>query len=87
MNSAPRLITLLSRAGCHLCDEARLTVMDVLAELGTVSVPVSFVERDVDSDEALRREYSDHVPVILIDGKVHNFWRIDSERLRRALTT
>jgi glutaredoxin len=73
-------ITLMTRVDCHLCDDARGVVTQVAAETGT---PVE--ERDVDTDPALRAEYGDWVPVVLIDGKQHGFFRIDEQRLRRAL--
>ena len=71
---------LLSRQGCHLCEDARGVVAAAAAETGT-----SWVERDVDSSEALADEYGDRVPVLLLDGKEHAYWRVDPERLRAAL--
>jgi glutaredoxin len=76
----PHHITFMTRVGCHLCDDARGVVSQVAAETGT---PVE--ERDVDTDPGLRAEYGDWVPVVLIDGKQHGFFRIDEDRLRRAL--
>jgi Glutaredoxin-like domain (DUF836) len=76
----PHHITFVTRAGCHLCEEARGVVIQVAAETGT---PVE--ERDVDADPGLRAEYGDWVPVVLVDGRQHGFFRIDEQRLRRAL--
>jgi glutaredoxin len=76
----PHRITLLSRDGCHLCDDARQLVRRVAAEVGS-----PWDETDVDGDPALRAEYGDLVPVVLVDGKEHGYWRIDEARLRRAL--
>ena len=45
------------------------------AELG-----FGYVELDVDADPALRAEYSDRVPVILIDGREHGYWRVEEAR-------
>jgi glutaredoxin len=42
-------------------------------------------EVDVDADAARRAEYSDRVPVILIDGKEHGYWRVEEQRFRAAL--
>lgn len=42
-------------------------------------------EQNILEDEALRLKYSEEIPVILIDGKMHNYWRVDEERLMRAL--
>jgi glutaredoxin len=74
-------VTLYSRPGCHLCDAARTVVEQVCAELGE-----SFVEISVDDDSDLRRRYGDEVPVTLVDGAQHDFWRVDPDRLRTALT-
>lgn len=76
----PRVL-LIGRRGCHLCDEARDVVRRVTAELGT-----SFTEVDVDTDDELRAAYSDQVPVVLVDGRQHDFWRVDERRLRAALS-
>ena len=76
-----RRVTLVTRAGCHLCDEAALTLARLRAELG-----FSLDVVDVDADPARKAEYSDRVPVILIDGKEHGFWRVEEERFRKALT-
>jgi glutaredoxin len=76
----PRVL-LIGRRGCHLCDEARDVVRRVTAEQGT-----SFAEVDVDTDDELRRAYSDQVPVVMVDGKQHDFWRVDEQRLRAALS-
>lgn len=74
-------ITLLSRSGCHLCDDARVVLAAVAAETAT-----PWDERDVDTDPLLVQEYGDRVPVVLIDGKEHAYWRVDETRLRAALT-
>jgi glutaredoxin len=77
--SEPR-VTLYSRPGCHLCDVARVVIEKVCAELGE-----TFVEHDIDQDAELRERYSDDVPVTLVDGRQHDFWRVDEHRLRSAL--
>lgn len=73
-------VQLIGRAGCHLCDEARVIVAEVCAELGE-----SWRETDVASDPALLRRYRDYVPVTLVDGAQIDFWRVDPDRLRAAL--
>jgi glutaredoxin len=75
----PRL-TLITRAGCHLCEVARDDLVAVAAETGE-----DFRELDVDADPALLDEYSDRVPVILLDGKEHGYWRVEKARLLRDL--
>lgn len=44
-----------------------------------------YEEWDVDGSAELRDEYSDRVPVILIDGAEHGYWRVEEARFRRAL--
>lgn len=68
------------RAGCHLCDEARVVIARVCADLGE-----SYTEIDIDSDPALVHEYGEEIPVTLVDGKRHDFWRVSESRLRAAL--
>ncbi len=40
---------------------------------------------DVDADPALRRQYTDHVPVTFVDGEQHGLWFVDAGRLAAAL--
>jgi glutaredoxin len=78
--TGPARVRLLGRAGCHLCDDARAVVSEVSAEAG-----VAWDEVDVDSDGDLADEYGDRVPVVLLDGREHAYWRVDADRLRAAL--
>jgi glutaredoxin len=73
-------LTLISRTGCHLCDAAREILAVVAAE-----AEVGWAEVDVDADPSLTDEYADRVPVVLLDGSEHAYWRVDPERLRAAL--
>lgn len=79
MSAEPR-ITFYSRVGCHLCDDARAVVARVCADLGE-----SFVEVDVDSNPDLEDRFGEEVPVTFVDGRQHDFWRVDEGRLRAAL--
>jgi glutaredoxin len=74
-------ITLLTRPGCHLCDDARKVISKVADDLG-----VTWEERDITQSEADLREYWEKIPVTLVDGVQHDFWRVSEERLRKALT-
>ena len=78
--SAPT-ITLLTRPGCHLCDEARAVIERVAADLGA-----AWQERDITGSPDDLRAYSDMIPVTLIDGVQHDFWRVSEQRLRAALS-
>jgi hypothetical protein len=75
----PRVV-LIGKEGCHLCDEARAVVERVTADLG-----VGWVERSIDDDAELRAQYAEQIPVTLVDGRRHDFWRVDEARLRSAL--
>jgi len=74
------VITLLTRPGCHLCDDARAVIEKVAAELG-----VRWRERDITGSDRDLRAYADMIPVTLIDGVQHDFWRVSEQRLRAAL--
>ncbi|WP_232827201.1 glutaredoxin family protein [Jiangella endophytica] len=74
-------VLLLGRPGCHLCDDARAVVAAVCAELG-----VGWTERSIVGDPDLERRYGEQIPVTFVDGAQHDFWRVDADRLRRALT-
>ena len=76
----PLRITLLSRPGCHLCDEARAVIERVAADLG-----VGWVERDITASPEDMREYWDKIPVTFVDDVQIDFWRISEARLRAAL--
>ena len=80
-------LTLIGNPGCHLCDEARDAIDGVLLEFrkANPNTDVTLEELSILEDEALRLKYAEEIPVLLIDGKMHNYWRIDDERLMRAL--
>ena len=70
----------MTRAGCTLCAEAEPMVARAAADAG-----VPLVVRDVDADPDDRARWSDKVPVVLLDGVEHAYWRVDEQVLRRAL--
>jgi len=73
-------ITLLGRPGCHLCDDARAVIARVAADLG-----IGWEERDITRSPDDLEEYWDKIPVTLVDGVQHDFWRVTESRLRAAL--
>ena len=75
-------VLLYSKPGCHLCDEARTVIEAVCAELGE-----SFAEVDITTSPELMGRYREEIPVTLVDGVQHDYWRVDADRLRRALTS
>ncbi|WP_432753130.1 glutaredoxin family protein [Streptomyces sp. JL2001] len=78
--AAERTVTLIGKPGCHLCDDARVVVEAVCAETGA-----RWEEKDITQDEELHRAYWEQIPVVLVDGEQHTFWRVDAGRLRREL--
>ena len=84
---ATALLTLIGKPGCHLCDDARDVVGSVVAKLADdASAPkITLEERSILDDAELHERYLEDIPVLLINGKVHNYWRIDPVRLRTAL--
>ena len=79
--TASARITLIGKPDCHLCENARQVIEAVCAETGD-----SFVELSILDDPALADEYWEQIPVTLVDGVQHDFWRVDPARLRAALT-
>ena len=77
-------ITLLTKPGCHLCDDARAVLEGVLDELEFVGAR-DYDELSILDDPSLAEEYSEEIPVVLIDGRVHTIWRVEPDRLRTAL--
>ena len=73
-------VTLYTRPGCHLCDDARTAIEAVCSELGE-----TYDEISIDGDDALERRFGHEVPVTFVDGKQHDYWRVDPARLRAAL--
>jgi glutaredoxin len=74
-------VMLYGKPGCHLCDDARAVVQAVCAELG-----VGWTEIDITVDPELFEKYGEQIPVTFVDGRQHDFWRVDPARLRKALT-
>lgn len=79
-SSEPR-VTLIGKPGCHLCDVAREVIAAVTAELGE-----TFQEVNMLDDADLIARYAEMIPVTLVDGAQHDYWRVSADRLRAALT-
>jgi glutaredoxin len=80
MIPGPR-VTLYSRPGCHLCDDARAVIERVCADLGEAYDEVSILD-----DPELSARFAEEIPVTFVDGRQHDFWRVDEQRLRAALS-
>lgn len=75
-------LTLIGKPGCHLCDDAEAVIHEVVSEFeGHISID----KKNILDDDALFARYSEEIPVLLINGQVHNYWRIDPIRFREAL--
>ncbi len=75
------VLTLIGKPDCHLCEDARAIVTEVLADYPGVLLE----ERSILDDAELLEKYVEEIPVLLIDGRVHTIWRVKPERLRVAL--
>jgi glutaredoxin len=73
-------VTLMTRRDCPACARAEADIRRICGELG-----VPWTTEDVDADPEARAEYGDRVPVILIDGVEHGYWKVEEDRLRAAL--
>lgn len=78
--SAPTRLTLLTREGCHLCDEMARLLDEVLPGLGG-----EWVALDVDSDPRLAARWGEVVPVLLRDGKAVAKVRLERRQLERIV--
>ena len=75
------VLTLIGKPDCHLCEDALTVVEGVLEDFAGVTLE----QRSILDDAELMEKYVEEIPVLLIDGKVHNIWRVSETRLRTAL--
>lgn len=73
-------VTVYSRSGCHLCEIAIDRIISVKEELN-FNLEVELIDSSIE----LQKEYGEQVPVILIDDKVHDYWRVDLDRFTKAI--
>ncbi|MEH3068637.1 MAG: glutaredoxin family protein [Aeromicrobium erythreum] len=73
-------VVVYSRAGCHLCETAEAEVERICAERGS-----DWARVDVDTDPELVRLFHAMVPVVFVDGRQHDFFRVTPARLVAAL--
>ena len=81
-------LTLLTKPGCHLCEEAKKAIELVMFEFSKENsdvVQIELTELNILGDEALKNQYSEEIPVLQINGATHAYWKIDTERLIAAL--
>jgi glutaredoxin len=73
-------LVLYTRPDCHLCDDAKAALARVAADTGE-----AWAEIDITGDDGLEEEYGFRIPVLLLDGREHGYWRVEEERLRNDL--
>ena len=80
-------LTLIGKPGCHLCDDARIALNEVLTSEEDVRarLEITLEELNMLDDAALTAKYAEEIPVLLIDGRMHSYWHIDQKRLTAAL--
>lgn len=80
-------LTLIGKPGCHLCTDAHEVVQAVMAEVEALEAPptLQLDERSILDDEELAARHAEEIPVLLIDGEVHSYWRVDPVSLKAAL--
>ena len=81
MSVPPPALTLYGREGCHLCEEARETIVAMRGELP----PFELREVDIDSDERLLAAYLERIPVVEIDGHIISELVLDPAAVGTAL--
>ena len=78
--AGPRDVTIYSRPGCHLCEEAKKQIAPLLAEFGA-----RLTEINIDEDADLRAKYDYDVPVIFLGARKAAKHRVDLKQFRRQL--
>lgn len=82
------MLTLISKPGCHLCDEARSAIEATITKFFTQvssEINIEFNEVNMLDHQELIEKYSEEIPVLQINGEIHAYWRIDEERLFATL--
>jgi glutaredoxin len=80
--SSMKKVTVYSRTGCHLCEVAIDLINSVKLE-NEFNLEIKLI----DNNSELEKEYGEQVPVILIDEKVHDYWRVDLARFTKAINS
>jgi glutaredoxin len=77
------VVTLYTRPGCHLCDEAREAILALRGELDGFELH----EVDIDEDEEARARYLKRIPVVMVDGEIVSELAFDPHVFRTRLDT
>ncbi|NDF43787.1 MAG: glutaredoxin family protein [Actinobacteria bacterium] len=73
-------VVIFSRQNCHLCHEAEKIVREVLSE---ISFDLEVV--NIDGNAELESLYGEEVPVTMINGAKHDYFRVDKKRFSEAV--
>jgi glutaredoxin len=78
-------VQLLTRAGCTICEKVHAQLEQLAAELDFDLSSTDVDQAAAAGDAALRAEFGDRLPVVLLDGREHSYWEVDEPRLRKDL--
>ena len=73
-------VEIFSRSGCHLCEVAEGVIKEIQRE-----IPFDLTITLIDGDKDLIAKYGEEVPVTVINGERHDYYRVDRERFRNAI--
>jgi glutaredoxin len=73
-------VVIFSRQNCHLCHEAEKIVREVLLE---ISFDLEVI--NIDGNAELESLYGEEVPVTLINGAKHDYFKVDKKRFSEAV--
>ena len=79
-------VTLLTRVGCHLCEQAAAQLARLADELGFALTSTDVDIQAAAGNVALRAQYGDRLPVVLLDDIEHSYWEVDEAQLRADLS-
>ena len=74
------MVTVYSRHGCHLCENA-VNILEALRPELNFEIEVIYI----DGNPELEKLYGEQIPVIHIDGEHHDYWKVDPDRFRSSL--
>ena len=75
-------VTIYSRHGCHLCDVMKEEVAQIQTDL-EFTIEIIYIDKNTELEE----KYGEQVPVILINGEIHDFFKLNETRFRKALVS
>ena len=74
-------VSVYSRSNCHLCEVALEVISEIRNEFEFTITKIL-----IDGNAELEEKYGEQVPVILINNQPHDFFRVDPERFRLAIS-